>query len=96
MGLSPFGGTVQQPIQQPPANYMAPSTLAPGGPISNTTPNRDQQGLQFMSPRRPNYGKLGDQILLRANHFQVRVPGSVLHHYEVLIQPDRCPRRVNR
>ncbi|CDW54120.1 Argonaute 1 isoform B [Trichuris trichiura] len=69
---------------------IAPPSLAPGGPLSCSVP------LQFVAPRRPNYGKQGDQIMLKANHFQVRIPSGILHHYEVLIQPDKCPRRVNR
>lgn len=50
----------------------------------------------FLAPLRPDFGKQGDQIVLRANHFRVIVPGTLLHHYEVFIQPDKCPRRVNR
>lgn len=67
-----------------------PPGLAPGGPLPI-----DIQS-SFFSPRRPGYGKLGDQVLLRANHFQVKIPGGHLHHYEIVIQPDKCPRRVNR
>ena len=50
----------------------------------------------FVCPVRPDHGREGQQILLRANHFQIRMPKGVIHHYEVAIQPDKCPRRVNR
>ena len=51
---------------------------------------------EFQSPSRPNHGVEGQNIQLRANHFQVRVPRGFIHHYDVSIQPDKCPRRVNR
>ncbi|XP_076457165.1 protein argonaute-2-like isoform X7 [Babylonia areolata] len=50
----------------------------------------------FTSPARPNHGTEGRTILLRANHFQVRIPKGYIHHYDVSITPDKCPRRVNR
>ncbi|EGT49576.1 hypothetical protein CAEBREN_20222 [Caenorhabditis brenneri] len=51
---------------------------------------------QFRPPRRPNHGVEGRSIVLRANHFAVRIPDGILHHYKIDIQPDKCPRRVNR
>ncbi|XP_005107589.1 protein argonaute-2 isoform X5 [Aplysia californica] len=54
------------------------------------------QQADFVSPPRPNTGTEGRSISLRANHFQVRVPKGIIHHYEVNISPDKCPRRVNR
>ncbi|XP_012942742.1 protein argonaute-1 [Aplysia californica] len=50
----------------------------------------------FVSPPRPNQGTEGRTISLRANHFQVRVPKGIIHHYDISITPDKCPRRVNR
>jgi len=50
----------------------------------------------FQCPLRPNHGTEGQTIQLRANHFQVRIPRGLIHHYDVSIQPDKCPRRVNR
>jgi eukaryotic translation initiation factor 2C len=41
-------------------------------------------------------GVEGRTIQLRANHFQVRMPQGFIHHYDIAIQPDKCPRRVNR
>jgi len=51
---------------------------------------------EFRSPSRPNHGMEGQPIHLRANHFQVTIPRGFVHHYEVNISPDKCPRRVNR
>lgn len=45
-------------------------------------------------PRRPDIGHEGRHITLRANHFQITMPRGHVHHYEVLIQPDKCPRKV--
>lgn len=50
----------------------------------------------FTCPRRPNLGREGRPIVLRANHFQITMPRGFVHHYEVSIQPDKCPRKVNR
>ena len=47
-------------------------------------------------PQRPSEGTQGELIQLRANHFQIRIPKIIINHYEVQIQPDKCPRRVNR
>ena len=52
--------------------------------------------MEFSCPRRPNVGTEGRQIALRANHFQLHVPRGFIHHYDISIQPDKCPRRVNR
>jgi eukaryotic translation initiation factor 2C len=49
-----------------------------------------------MCPRRPNLGREGRPILLKANHFQITMPRGFVHHYDVNIQPDKCPRKVNR
>ncbi|CAL4240432.1 unnamed protein product, partial [Meganyctiphanes norvegica] len=50
----------------------------------------------FVAPRRPNLGREGRPITLRANHFQISMPRGYIHHYDVSIQPDKCPRKVNR
>lgn len=52
--------------------------------------------MTFQCPRRPNHGIEGRSIVLRANHFAVRIPGGNIQHYSVDVQPDKCPRRVNR
>lgn len=46
-------------------------------------------------PRRPNLGHEGRPIMLRANHFQISMPRGFVHHYDVNIQPDKCPRKVS-
>ncbi|KAJ8944134.1 hypothetical protein NQ318_013318 [Aromia moschata] len=50
----------------------------------------------FQCPRRPNLGREGRPIGLKANHFQISMPRGYVHHYDVNIQPDKCPRKVNR
>lgn len=52
--------------------------------------------IQFQCPKRPNHGLEGRQISLRANHFKVGMPSSMIQHYGIDIQPDKCPRKVNR
>lgn len=50
----------------------------------------------FTAPPRPGQGNSGKQIVLKANYFKVNIPNGDLHHYDVDIRPDKCPRRVNR
>lgn len=52
--------------------------------------------IVFSCPRRPNLGREGRPIVLRANHFQISMPRGFVHHYDINIQPDKCPRKVNR
>lgn len=52
--------------------------------------------VAFTCPRRPNIGREGRPIGLRANHFQITMPRGYVHHYDINIQPDKCPRKVNR
>ncbi|CAL8067945.1 unnamed protein product [Calicophoron daubneyi] len=60
-------------------------------------PSSGQQHLvQFEPPPRPGRGSEGRNISLRANHFEIRMPKGFLHHYDVSITPEKCPRRVNR
>nr|AWH61393.1 putative argonaute-1 [Nucella lapillus] len=73
--------TPQDPLVPPPAVPL---------------PIQPQPVADFTSPARPNHGTEGRTILLRANHFQVRIPKGYIHHYDVSITPDKCPRRVNR
>ena len=60
------------------------------------SPQQQQQLPIFNLPRRPNLGQVGQPIVLRANHFQINIPRGYIHHYVVSIQPDKCPRSVNR
>lgn len=39
---------------------------------------------------------MGKAIALRTNFFQVKLPKGDIHHYDLSIAPDKCPRRVNR
>jgi eukaryotic translation initiation factor 2C len=75
--------------------------MGPGGPMG---PGDDGSGgppgppvaPQFQCPRRPNIGMEGRSIVLKANHFKVGMPPTNIHHYQIEIQPDKCPRKVNR
>uniref|UniRef100_A0A915KP56 Protein argonaute N-terminal domain-containing protein n=1 Tax=Romanomermis culicivorax TaxID=13658 RepID=A0A915KP56_ROMCU len=96
------------PIGQPPApvgtqplTFMTAKTsnLAPGGPIASSgykPEDTTSMCTVFLAPRRPGHGIEGRPVVLRANHFQVRIPGGVIQHYEISVSPEKCPRRVNR
>ena len=60
------------------------------------SPHEPPPPPDFHPPLRPSFGRIGRPILLRANHFQVKIPNCVLYHYDISIVPDKCPRRVNR
>merc|ERR1740128_423504 len=81
-----FGGAGASP---PHGSGSSPHSLTPPGLPSPDAP-------VFNCPRRPNLGREGRAILLRANHFQISMPRGFIHHYHVSIVPDKCPRRVNR
>jgi len=97
---------VNNPLSLPPQTTEQPPPTTPfqSGPpslggMTVTEPFMCPPHIQqsdFISPPRPNQGTEGRTISLRANHFQVRVPKGIIHHYEVNITPDKCPRRVNR
>ena len=53
-------------------------------------------GGDFSPPKRPNFGSVGRHIALRTNFFRVKLPKGDIHHYDLSISPDKCPRRVNR
>jgi len=67
---------------------------AAGGNGLNGVPNGVLH--PFQCPSRPDYGSEGRQIVLKVNHFQVKIPKGFIHHYDVAIFPEKCPRRVNR
>ena len=48
-----------------------------------------------ISPKRPGYGTKGRDISLQANFFELKLPKGDIHHYDVTITPDKCPRAVN-
>ncbi|XP_066147869.1 protein argonaute-2 isoform X2 [Euwallacea fornicatus] len=64
------------------------------GPLATVSPPAEPP--VFQCPRRPNLGREGRPIGLKANHFQICMPRGFVHHYDVNIQPDKCPRKVNR
>ncbi len=82
-GFNPLipGPSVPQPPQPPQQQQQPPPEIVP--PV-------------FVCPRRPNIGTEGRIITLRANHFQITMPRGFLHHYDITITPDKCPRKINR
>lgn len=92
------GGTSLMTPMAPmaPVPPMMPPTQQPP-PMASATPQAAAPELpMFVCPRRPNLGREGRPIMLRANHFQISMPRGYIHHYDISIQPDKCPRKVNR
>ncbi len=92
-GDSPPGGAPPPGLSGLPT--MQPNPL-PGLPVSGVPSGPAGDQPLFACPRRPNLGREGRPIMLRANHFQITMPRGYIHHYMVTIQPDKCPRKVNR
>merc|ERR1740128_372709 len=88
-GAGAMGGFGGAGSGSPPQQVVSPLSLTPPGLPSPDAP-------LFNCPRRPNLGREGRSIVLRANHFQISMPRGFIHHYHVSIVPDKCPRRVNR
>jgi len=97
LGMNTLGTIITSPTQPPAgaSSMMPPSNVSPVGSGSLTPPGDGSQP-HFLCPRRPNLGREGRPIMLRANHFQISMPRGYIHHYLINIQPDKCPRKVNR
>ncbi|XP_021965366.1 protein argonaute-2 isoform X2 [Folsomia candida] len=94
------------PVGPPPGTTVVPpgTVVVPPGGIGGLMPQgtppiqppTSPEMPVFLCPRRPNLGHEGRPIILKANHFQISMPRGFIHHYDVSIQPDKCPRKVNR
>ncbi|XP_070494487.1 protein argonaute-2 [Chironomus tepperi] len=99
---SPQSQTSFDTLSPPPAGTTTnPTPTTTGGTVTQAigvvaTPPAPPELPVFTCPRRPNLGREGRPILLRANHFQISMPRGFVHHYDINIQPDKCPRKVNR
>ena len=72
LGMNTLGTIIPSPTQtaQGAGSMMPPSNVSPIGSGSLTPPGDGSQP-HFLCPRRPNLGREGRPIMLRANHFQV-------------------------
>ncbi|XP_073992887.1 protein argonaute-1 isoform X1 [Rhodnius prolixus] len=91
--VGPAGGGGGGGVPPPGAVGVPPGAIALLPP---QPPHQPPDLPMFTCPRRPNLGREGRPIVLRANHFQITMPRGFVHHYEISIQPDKCPRKVNR
>ncbi len=91
--MNSLGGL--QPAPGSTASAGMPGVIGGGGNGGGGGGGNGDQPL-FACPRRPNLGREGRPIMLKANHFQITMPRGYMHHYDVSIQPDKCPRKVNR
>ncbi|KRY60812.1 Protein argonaute-2, partial [Trichinella britovi] len=98
IGQPPIGAPLSVVSSENPIGLAQRSTSLSISSHSSITgpPGSSDSIAVFLAPRRPNHGIEGRPIGLRANHFQVRIPGGFIHHYDVSISPEKCPRRVNR
>ncbi|KAK3126587.1 hypothetical protein QOZ80_7AG0558960 [Eleusine coracana subsp. coracana] len=77
-----------------------PAPRAPAPPAKSEAPEHQLPPVSskgIVHPARPDYGKLGTKIMVRANHFVVQVAEQdSICHYDVLISPEPKARRTNR
>ncbi|CAF4367687.1 unnamed protein product [Rotaria sp. Silwood2] len=90
---SSSGSSSANPIGLPAPPHMASMPSTPPGTGIMTMLNPP---LDLSPPPRPDFGREGRSIKLRANHFAIRIPPILIQHYDLNIQPDKCPKRVNR
>ncbi|XP_029658775.1 protein argonaute-2 isoform X1 [Formica exsecta] len=90
------GGSVGTAAGVAASSVAAPSNMGLVPAQQAHTPPQPTELPMFTCPRRPNIGREGRPIGLRANHFQISMPRGYVHHYDISIQPDKCPRKVNR
>ena len=99
-GLPQF--TPSQASQLQAANYASTLQLVSSSAVSSIVGGlsnlniEDPNAYTFTPPPRPSFGTEGKVIKLRANHFQIQIPKGFIFHYTVNIQPDKCPKRINR
>ena len=56
----------------------------------------EQDRSKLRPPQRPDFGTVGRPIRLYANFFKLEMPQSqFMYHYDVEIEPSKCPRNVN-
>ena len=99
-GAGPIGpgaiGSVASGGSVTPVGALSGGGNGSGGNGNGGEPQAGPIMPTFVSPRRPDVGHDGRSISLRANHFQITMPRGFLHHYDVTITPDKCPRKINR
>lgn len=47
-------------------------------------------------PRRPDYGKAGQAVMLRTNYFPVEYPDTTIYDYDISVEPEAGKRIVKR
>ncbi|XP_048424946.1 protein argonaute 5 [Pyrus x bretschneideri] len=96
----------QTPVPRGPAPAQASSSSAPSpaeAPLIcameqkltlTAPPPSSSKAVRY--PARPGYGKVGEKVQVRANHFLVEVAARDLHHYDVSITPEVASKKINR
>ncbi|MES1903646.1 MAG: argonaute 1, partial [Paramarteilia canceri] len=55
-----------------------------------------EKAFYFNRAPRPNNGQNGKPILVKANHFQLKIKPKLIYHYSLKIIPEKCSKRLNR
>ncbi|CAA6663018.1 unnamed protein product [Spirodela intermedia] len=69
--------------EAPPPSAAPPPVLAPSSSKS------------IRPPPRPGFGKAGNKVILRSNHFLVKLPHKEIFHYDVAITPEVQSKALN-
>lgn len=98
-GLPQYQATQQQQQQASTGLQLLPASTVSsivGGLGCLAIDDPASTAYAFTPPPRPSFGTEGKSIKLRANHFTIQIPKGYIYHYTVNIQPDKCPKRINR
>ncbi|KAF1767636.1 hypothetical protein GCK72_007595 [Caenorhabditis remanei] len=52
--------------------------------------------IRFRPPKRPNYGRIGREIILRTNYYRMKIVAEKVQHYSVEMSTTMCSRKTNR
>ncbi|KIJ70038.1 hypothetical protein HYDPIDRAFT_35479 [Hydnomerulius pinastri MD-312] len=84
------------PRGAPPPGRGGPPPTARGGPPVAATGALPGTHVQAVGVRRSGYGTAGRQITVAANFFNIALPQSNIHHYDVILPADKTlPARLN-
>ena len=89
--------------------FQGPNIFTPDTP-SDVDPRLISEGDQLVKrfsslkvksdegdlPLRPGYGKEGEAIKVRANHFAIKVPKRPIYEYNISIQPETKIKRIRK
>jgi hypothetical protein len=79
-----------------PANNQVDPQLVAGGEKVLANFKALRIDSQSELPLRPNFGKAGTAINIRANHFAIKIPKGPFYEYKIYFKPEVAIKRVRK